>query len=60
MVRGSNSSIKYAEEYYKKSNYPVGYNLDVRKVAYYSALANEKQKLSKLSNFISGSGRLKR
>lgn len=58
IVRASNDSIAYAEEYYKKNNRPFGYGLEDRKIAYYNALAAEKLKLSKLSDFISGSGAL--
>ena len=59
-VRASNDSIDYAEEYYKKNNYPVGYGLSARQNAYYNALAREKMTLSKLSDFISGSAKLNR
>lgn len=59
-MRSSNSSIRYAEEYYKNEKYPVGYNLKNRTAAYYTALANEKQKLTKLSDYISGSGILEK
>lgn len=57
VVRASNPSIEYAKWYQKKYNL-VNYNLDKREVAYKSALAREKQKLTKLSDFISGSGKL--
>lgn len=59
-VRASNSTIKYAENYYVNNNYPVGYNINNRCRAYYNTLASEKLKLSKLSNFISESGKLTR
>ena len=53
VVHGSDPSLKYLENYEPKELY--GYNKDKRKLAYYTALANEKMNLPKLSQFISGS-----
>lgn len=59
VVHASNPSVKYVDEYYLKADKPLTYNVNKRKFAYYSALANEKLNLSKLSEFISGSAELK-
>lgn len=58
MVRASSASIDYLKKYDAENhlNYP---NLAARLSAYYTALANEKKSLIKLSDFINGSGLLK-
>ncbi len=58
VVRASSDSIDNVDKYYVENNYPLGYNVEARKKTYYSALAKEKIKLPKLSDFISGSVKL--
>lgn len=62
VVRASNPSIKYAKEYADSISLDKRdkYNFETREIAYKSALATEKRKLSKLSDFIDGSGILDR
>ena len=61
IVRASNPSIKYAEEYKENLSYEKQreYNFEAREIAYKSALAREKRKLPKLSDFVDGSGIIK-
>ena len=56
-VRATNSSLEYAKKY-NNEFHPAGYGIRERTNAYYTALANEKMKLSKLSDAISKSGQL--
>jgi len=58
VVRGSNPSIKYAKEYGESLSHDKQskYFFERREIAYKSALATEKRKLAKLSDFITGSG----
>lgn len=58
VVRASNATIQFAEHYYTNNRYPIGYDLNLRKKAYYTALASEKLNISKLSDFISGSKKM--
>lgn len=62
VVRASNPSIKYAKEYENSlsTDQKRKYNFEAREIAYKSALASEKRKLSKLSDFVDGSGILKK
>lgn len=58
VVRASNPAIQYAKEYGESLSYDKQskYNFEAREIAYKSALATEKRKLSKLSDFVDGSG----
>lgn len=58
MVRASSASIDYLKKY-DEENHLTNPNLAERLSAYYTALANEKKSLIKLSDFINGSGLLK-
>ena len=58
MVRASSASIDYLKKY-DEENHLTNPNLAARLSAYYTALANEKKSLIKLSDFINGSGLLK-
>lgn len=58
VVHASNSTIQQAENYDKENRSPVGYHLEGRKNAYQMAIANEKLKLFKISDFITGSKKL--
>ncbi len=58
VVNASNPSLEEAEKYAAENPADFRYNLAKRKNAYYTALAVEKMKLSKASNFINGSGSL--
>lgn len=58
IVNASNPSLEEAEKYATENPSDLSYNLTKRKNAYYTALAVEKMKLSKSSDFISGSGPL--
>lgn len=58
MINASNPNVEYIDEYKEKYE-PRNYNESARKIAFYSALANEKLKLVKASEYINGSGLLK-
>lgn len=53
MVRASNPTLEHAEEFAKTQ--VMTYGIDRRRSAYYTALANEKSRLIKLSDFVNGS-----
>lgn len=54
MIRATDPSLKYAIKY-EEENKPYLYNLNKRKVAYYTAIAREKYNFVKASKFINGS-----
>ncbi len=58
MINASNPNIEYID-IYKEKYEPRNYNESARKIAFYSAIANEKLKLVKASNYINGSGLMK-